>query len=212
MNLSVALPLAESLLEAMRPYCEWVAIAGSIRREKSENIKDIEIVAMPKWLSTPDPADLFGEKELRQNLLYSWAMGYTRPSHAVRWIKPGTSEIIPWQPNEAGKYWRGMIYQDDDSQPPVKLDLFLVTQETRWPVFVIRTGSAEFSTALMTRAIHLGMRFKDGTLGRETQTGFHPLTSLSDEESLFEALQIQYVAPRNRTGPEAIRPLGRRAK
>ncbi len=42
-----ALNIAEKVLEELRPHCVRCEIAGSIRRRKSE-VKDIEIVAIPK--------------------------------------------------------------------------------------------------------------------------------------------------------------------
>ena len=39
--------IAEGILEQLKPHCERIEIAGSIRREKSDP-KDIEIVAIPK--------------------------------------------------------------------------------------------------------------------------------------------------------------------
>ncbi len=57
MKLSQAQNLAERIIETMQPFCQRVAIGGSIRREKPE-VKDIEIVAIPKF---GDPVDLFFE-------------------------------------------------------------------------------------------------------------------------------------------------------
>lgn len=48
MKLESAKKLAEFLVELMSEYCERIMIAGSIRRGKHE-VKDIEIVCIPKW-------------------------------------------------------------------------------------------------------------------------------------------------------------------
>jgi len=42
-----ALKIAQEVLEQLRPHCHRCEIAGSIRRKKDE-VKDIEIVAIPK--------------------------------------------------------------------------------------------------------------------------------------------------------------------
>jgi len=47
MKLDEALIIAEKLKKRLEPYCVNVEIAGSIRRKKPE-VKDIEIVAIPK--------------------------------------------------------------------------------------------------------------------------------------------------------------------
>lgn len=51
MNLKQALEIAENVRALLAPHCERVEIAGSIRRKKPE-VKDIEIVAIPKPYDT----------------------------------------------------------------------------------------------------------------------------------------------------------------
>jgi DNA polymerase/3'-5' exonuclease PolX len=51
MELSRALLIAEGIRGELEPYCEKISIAGSIRRKKPE-VKDIEIVAIPKPYET----------------------------------------------------------------------------------------------------------------------------------------------------------------
>lgn len=60
MSLRRARAVAAEMVEALRPYCHRVEVAGSIRRGR-EWIGDIEIVAIPKSsLKQPD-VDIFGE-------------------------------------------------------------------------------------------------------------------------------------------------------
>ena len=47
MDIIEAKNIADKVVEQLKPYCERIEIAGSIRREKP-NPKDIEIVAIPK--------------------------------------------------------------------------------------------------------------------------------------------------------------------
>lgn len=51
MKLNDALSIAERIKASLAPHCERIEIAGSIRRKKSE-VKDIEIVAIPKPFET----------------------------------------------------------------------------------------------------------------------------------------------------------------
>jgi len=51
MYLEHALPLAEKYVTLLAPHCERIEIAGSIRRKKFD-VKDIEIVAIPKPYET----------------------------------------------------------------------------------------------------------------------------------------------------------------
>jgi DNA polymerase/3'-5' exonuclease PolX len=51
MELSKALSIAEHIKSLLAPHCERIEIAGSIRRRKPD-VKDIEIVAIPKPYET----------------------------------------------------------------------------------------------------------------------------------------------------------------
>jgi len=49
MKLKDAEKLAEQIMEQIRPYCDRLMIAGSIRRKKSE-VRDVDFVLIPKPL------------------------------------------------------------------------------------------------------------------------------------------------------------------
>ena len=51
MELQKALNIAEKVKSLLAPHCERIEIAGSIRRKKAD-VKDIEIVAIPKAYDT----------------------------------------------------------------------------------------------------------------------------------------------------------------
>lgn len=190
---SAARAVAEAVASAMTPHCLRCEIAGSIRRGKPE-VKDIEIVAIPKWEPRPDPASLFGE-EIQTNLLRNWALS---PECPVRWIKPGTSEVLDWQPKADGRYWRGLI-------KGIKLDLF-ITEPLRWGVTqLIRTGSADFSHAIATHALQSGYKFHEGGLWR--MVGGVPITQIEtpDEASVFRALGLRWIEPQCRVGEMDLR-------
>lgn len=51
MEYQKALKIALNVVELLKPHCERIEIAGSIRRQKPE-VKDIEIVAIPKPYET----------------------------------------------------------------------------------------------------------------------------------------------------------------
>lgn len=189
--------IAESLLEDLQPHCERATIAGSIRREKAE-VGDVEIVVIPRWGEKPD--DGLGLTMVPANLLHEWALA----TDAVRWIKPSTHEIIDWAPKAEGKYWRGLLPSG------LKLDLFLARPENYGAILLIRTGSAGFSEAVVTHAKRIG---KPCVEGQFTDPGGRPVATYTESE-VFEHLGLEWVAPRDRTGPEALgsqRPASRRA-
>ena len=61
MRLQEAVSIAEEFKSLLSPYCARCEVAGSVRRKKRDDIKDIEIVAVP------DPQDLFGLRQAINN-------------------------------------------------------------------------------------------------------------------------------------------------
>lgn len=199
MELGRARKLAERLRTEMAPFCARVEVAGSIRRGRPE-VKDLELVATPNWGEQPG-ADLFGTPE-PVNLLYQWALGQKASGsdygRELTWIKPGTNEIVPWQPKPDGKYWRAVLAEG------IKLDLFLTAAEQFGIIYLIRTGSAEFSQAVVTHAKRIGKPCHDGAL-RESASIVAAAIPTPEESDVFRALGLQSVPPEKRTGPEAVR-------
>lgn len=195
MQLSTVLPIAEQLVDAMRPYAEQIQIAGSIRRQKAE-VKDIEIVVVPRW-DKEIQADGMFEHEVSVNRLHTWGE-LSASDMGLQWIKPGTPNVEPWPIKESGKYWRGYMAEHD-----IKVDVFLAHPGNWGTILLIRTGSAEFSQAVMSHTLRKGMRFTEGHL--ENENG-RPVPTRT-EESVFEALGLKWVEPQDRTGAEAVRPV-----
>lgn len=189
MNLAQARRIANELVENVRPYCVRAEIAGSIRRGKPE-VKDIELVVIPKWENHTNALLLFAQPE-PINLLHEWAIS----TGVVRWIKPGTPDIVTWSVKPDGKYWRGLLPQE------IKLDLFLTTPESWGIIFLIRTGSAEFSEAVVTHAKRIGKR----CLGGYLQTAEGDVIETPEEESVFKALGLEYVSPDERVSSANLR-------
>ncbi len=154
-------------------------------------------------LTLPCNWDLFGtadtdEPEIpvsngkSQNLLYLWAY---RQTIVNRWIKPGVGTIIPWDIKPDGKYWRGLIDPKDGLR--IKLDLFLLNERNWGVLSTIRTGPAEFSTALVTVIKkHTPFRVKDGFLTNE-DTG--EILECPTEEDFFRKAGIKFVPVEKRS-------------
>lgn len=229
MKLEHARILANEVVQLMAPYCERIEVAGSIRREAAE-VKDIEVVCIPKWEERPamdfsEQSLLFTEtttqRMVKINLLHEAVIKGS--ASRIAWIKPGVSEIVPWTIKSDGKYWRGLLL---DIAPPtagkrsvidgiecvegpstltqIKLDLFLCRPENWGVIYCIRTGSADFSRALVTYA-------RDKTPYR-VEGGYLVETSgvavnCPEEAHLFACLQIEPVEPHLRRSDRDVRPL-----
>jgi DNA polymerase/3'-5' exonuclease PolX len=62
MNLETATRVANRLKTLLEPYCERIEIAGSVRRQKTEGIKDVELCIVPRLEPVnPEQHALFDE-------------------------------------------------------------------------------------------------------------------------------------------------------
>lgn len=169
MELDKAEEIAYDFIRETVPYCDRIAIAGSVRRRKDE-IGDIEIVAIPKIEIRPG---LLGEMEERH-------IGFVK----ALWQYP----IIKGVP-ETGKYIQLQL-------PEIKVDLFLATPPNWGFIFAIRTGSAVFSRNVLARGwVYAGYKGVDGMLIK-TRTG--EKVDVKEEIDLFNLIGVGYIEPENR--------------
>lgn len=152
MSVGVRLPLraaqavAESVVAALRPACERIEIAGSIRRRRPD-VGDVEIVAVSKVVTT-EPMEFFGEAT-RVALL---------PDHVTALLRSGTLAPHPERPANGERYKRLWI-----PATGLQLDLFIVSPPAQWgPILAIRTGPAEFSKRLVEALHPKGLRCEGG--------------------------------------------------
>src|SRR5438094_10621249 len=126
--------LATEVVQLLKPACERIEIAGSIRRTQSD-IGDIELLGIPRTESRQ--ADLFGEcletidlLAQRTDALLAEGVFTHRPDRNGR-------------PSYGPRYKR-LVYRG------LGLDLFTTVPENWGIIFLIRTGPASFSQKLMT--------------------------------------------------------------
>jgi len=133
-ELKEAKAIAESLVEILKPHCYRIEIAGSIRREKPE-VKDIEIVAIPKPYQTGLFEDGLAEIVNRWQKVKG-ELEYGKTKYTQRILPEG-----------------------------IKLDLFFAEEKNWGLILAIRTGSAEYShQVLAKRWVELGYNSEGGHL------------------------------------------------
>lgn len=175
MPLADARKIAAELLDIFEPHCHRVAVAGSVRRCKPE-VGDIEIVAIPKTIFTPN---LFGE------MLPS---GYETELAVEKLIQSGA--VVN---RGADKYKSIALPQG------INLDLFLVLPPAQWGViFMIRTGSGDYSKHMVTPknkggALPSYYRIHDGAVWQGEK-----LIPMDDEQDFYRICQIDYIEPEKR--------------
>lgn len=152
-------PLAEAevaaatLVGLLRPGCERIEVAGSIRR-KAADVKDIEVVAVPMF-----GADMFnsvGDDMLNRQIVH------LATSRAIRYRNPRKAEPVPEYDMRDRKYYPLWLPWKDGL---FAVDLFVVRPPAQWgAIFAIRTGPADYSARLVTRAKEHGVRCEQGRL------------------------------------------------
>lgn len=168
-------PYAEGLRTAkrikafLRPYCERIEIAGSIRR-RAPMVGDIELVAIPRKRTKPS---LFGPVEEELTALDIYLDTHPEMYQQVR----------------SGQRLKELRFEG------FQVDLFL-TEAARWGVvFTLRTGSAAFSQWLVTSRIDGGAR----VIGRYVQdcrvweVGRKEPLDTPEEGDVFETLGVPWV-------------------
>jgi DNA polymerase/3'-5' exonuclease PolX len=182
---TAAQAVAVELCERLRPACERLQIAGSLRRQAA-TVGDLEIVCIPRlaW-----ELDLFGEPSGRPVDLVDVAL---RELGGVR-TKDG--------PRFKQFAFRGL---------PV--DLFLVKPETWGVQLALRTGSADFSHWLVTACRQGGAR-PDTLLIREGRV-WRPdggMLETPEERDVFAALGLAWLEPQARVAGRWWQQATRRA-
>jgi hypothetical protein len=176
MNAHQAWQLSQIILEALRPMCERIEVAGSIRRGRP-TVGDIDLVLLPK----PGAREAIRARCLQRARLVSEGE-QTLVCEMVlpaRWQHPG-----------------GVLQLDLWFARPAEADL-LGARPGNWGTLLLcRTGSKEHNIRLAQRAATRGLHWQphQGLFrGRE-------LVAAETEESIFDALGLQWIPPGFREG------------
>lgn len=166
--------IADVFVAQLMPYCQRIAIAGSLRRLKPI-IGDIEIVCIPK-LDEPGH-DLFGEIHNSSDIT-----DFLAALHSTGKVVKGDRR-----------------YKQIELPADITADVFMVEPDQWGMAMLIRTGSADFSKWFVTHRTHGGglpsyMHVKDLRIWIDDQ----PLPT-PEEIDVFRAAQQSYIVPELRT-------------
>ena len=166
---------AHKLLDLLEPVCERIEIAGSIRRQCLE-VGDIEIVAIPKptW-------DLFGNRKWDTSTIIARVFDLDQ-----RNLLRGPEEPLFTKRGEWYAKFRAF---------GMDVDLFMTTPEKWGCIYMIRTGSADFSKRMMTKQSRGGecpdhLYFREGRLW----DGEYALQT-PEEDDVFRLLGVNWLDP-----------------
>ena len=137
MRLEAATYKAAALRQLLLPFCDRIAVAGSIRRGKPEP-KDIEIVAIPKQ----QDADMFGMYKRHHKGIATACSRYKLIRGSLIDGKAVRLELIDG----------------------TGVDLFFCTPRNWGYILLLRTGSDKFNMAVLERIKGNGYICKDGAI------------------------------------------------
>ena len=172
--LAAGVKAAAELVDLIGAGCERIAVAGSIRRAKTE-VGDIELVAIPRVNEVPD--GLFGTKLVNA----FWPV----VDACQRLVKAKGAE----------KYRQYTYTARDDAS--FQVDVFTATAETFGWTLLVRTGSAEFSHSVASMLNANGYTSRDGGICRMGDGGHIPTP---EEVDVFALIGRPFVAPKDRYG------------
>jgi DNA polymerase/3'-5' exonuclease PolX len=195
MDYPQALEIARELIELFAPVADRLEIAGSVRRLKPANIKDVELCLIPK--TEEIQADLFAsETAVFRNLQYELALEL-RAQGILR------DRLDSLGRPAFGARFQRCIYKE------IPVDLFCVLPPAQWGIkLLLATGPKEFNLKLVNPQpsgfLPEGCYLQDGALYRRqlAEGGIHledRLIPTPEEQDVFRALGLPYQAPEHRT-------------
>jgi len=198
MNLSKARAHAETIRAAFAPACARIEIAGSVRREKADEIKDVELLMIPA-----PHRPMFGK--------------FGAP---ILWLMDDLLEqgILRKRMDKAGRAAWGSLYQRawwKIGDATVPLDLFSCEPGNWGAMLALRTGPDDFSHRLVTPrrfggAMPENLRQEDGWLrrggGRITEV-VEEKVDTPEESDYFSALGLPMLPPSERTEARLVEML-----
>ena len=134
----IGMKVAAELCAALKPVCDKIIVAGSLRRRKA-TVGDVEILYIGKTEVRQDPADMFAR--ITVNLA----------DEAIAALEK--SGVLERRKNKNGSEMYGRknkLMRHRATSLPV--DLFAATQENWWNYLVCRTGPADSNTRICMAA------------------------------------------------------------
>jgi DNA polymerase/3'-5' exonuclease PolX len=170
MKIKYARGIAEKILIDLFRCCDRIELAGSVRRGKTRGIKDIEFVAIPKFVSQPD---IFGTmRPTSESALFT----HVRKTYDV---------------TSGGRTGQKMVRFTVCEN--ISVVVYTATLETWGYIMAIHTGPAELSKRLVTNLKTRGFTPADGIIRRGREQV--PVTL---ERTVFKMAGMPYLTPDSR--------------
>ena len=174
--------IGRELVDLLRPWCEIVEIAGSIRRRK-KTVGDIEIVYVPRFVLVSD--GLFdSKKESVADMLFTSLEQQGRIARRIH----ENGGIMSWgEKNKLALHLESGIPVD-----------FFATSSDCWPNYLVcRTGGALNNTRIAMAAKGCGLKWHPYGKGFEVlKTG--QMLEVKSETDVYRLAGLPYLPPEKR--------------
>jgi DNA polymerase/3'-5' exonuclease PolX len=181
-----ALEIARKFVQFLKPRCEKLVVAGSLRRRRPM-VNDIEILYIPKMELVTDKGDLFGA----QASVSSADRGLdTLLELGVLDKRPNVGGVCAWGPkNKLGLHLGSGI----------AIDFFTATRENWFNYLVCRTGGANNNVRICNAAIARGWKWNPYGVGfSRVNRDRDEVRAMQSEREVFEFVGLPYLEPNER--------------
>ena len=186
---TVAMKVAEKIVEALRPACSRIEIAGSLRRRK-EMVGDIEIVYLPKTTQVKNPEALFGDEVMTVNAADLVIQELMDKGSLVKRTNVNGSHM--W--GEKNKFAVAV-------KTGIPVDFFAADERNWANLLVCRTGGAKMNTEIAVRANTMGYKWNPYGSGFNRifkGTGEARYVVIHTEQDVFRFVGLPYMEPHER--------------
>jgi len=177
-----ALAVAKELCDALKPVCERLIVAGSLRRRKPD-VGDVEILFVPKVEERS--ADLFGAI-VAHSLADEALAAMLDAGTLARRLLAGDRTA-----------WGAKNKLATHAATGMPVDLFATTEDSWWNYLVCRTGPADSNTRIATRAKEAGYQWNPYGPGF-THLATGDVSPMRSEREVFEFVGLPYLDPWDR--------------
>lgn len=191
-----AIEVCREILQCMKPVCERIIIAGSLRRRK-ESVGDIEVLFIPKFKQLPKiQQDDFLAPPQPQQFDAGAAMvcalaGYYKEGGEV--IRAKDYILTPRRTSTGSWTWgpKNKLARHIASGIPV--DFFTATEANWFNLLVCRTGSADNNTRISTAALKINWKWHPYDPGFTDEEG--NWVAVHSEQDVYRLARLPYLEP-----------------
>jgi len=178
---AIGMKVAAELCAALKPVCEKLVVAGSLRRRKP-TVGDVEILYIGKTEVRQDPADMFAS--ITVNLADEAIAAFVKSYVLERRKNVNGSEMY----GPKNKLMRHLA-------TGLPVDMFAATAENWNNYLVCRTGPADSNTRICMAAQERGWKWNPYGAGFSRDGEIRPMTS---EKEVFAFVGLPYSEPEQR--------------